>query len=205
MTDRTTQAVITQTVALLGHYGFETGRETATELVTRWLKRDRAIWVRLAVIEALYQGRYKAVSVEQILQFWVKRGYPTYHFNHEFESLICRRLPPIPPSLLTKAPEKEIEKINSDRSALVGESELNNVQSLAASSGQENSEREEDISHQAVEAESQKSLSAEEPETQNSEGNWSRLKVYYRPIHKFSPPQDDSRFYDKLKKVTENQ
>ncbi|MBE9115387.1 hypothetical protein IQ249_05685 [Lusitaniella coriacea LEGE 07157] len=205
MTDRTTQAVITQTVALIERYGFETGRETAMELVTRWLERDRAIWVRLAVIEALYQGRYKAVSVEQILQFWIKRGYPTYHFNHEFESLICRRLPPVPPSLLTKEPEKESEKIDSDRSVWVGEAEFNNVQSLATSSGQKMSEGEENISHQAAEEEFEKPLSEEEQETPNSTQEWARLKAYYRPIHKFSPPQDDSRFYDKLKKVTESQ
>lgn len=76
-------------VALLIHYSFDQGGYTAGELIDRWLNDYPANWVRLAVIEALYQGRYKAISVEQILAFWNRREQAVYHFNREFERLIC--------------------------------------------------------------------------------------------------------------------
>lgn len=77
------------TVDLLVRYIFDLGGYTTSELLDRWLKDYPAAWVRLAVIEALYQGRYKAVSIEQILTFWQRRGQAVYHFNHEFERLVC--------------------------------------------------------------------------------------------------------------------
>jgi len=78
---------------LIENYGFELSNETPQELAVRWLEEYDAHWVRLAIIEALYLGRYKAVSVEQILTLWSSRGQPKFHFTHEFERLICRRLP----------------------------------------------------------------------------------------------------------------
>ncbi len=42
----------------------------------------------LAVIEAIYQGRIKAVSIEHILNFWQKKGKVIKHFNSEFERLV---------------------------------------------------------------------------------------------------------------------
>lgn len=78
---------------LLANYSFDLGRYKAAELVEQWLSSYQADWVLLAVIEALYQGRYKAKSVEQILTIWTRRQQPLYHFNQEFEFLICRKLP----------------------------------------------------------------------------------------------------------------
>ncbi len=78
---------------LLVHYSFELAGYKAEELIGQWLKNYSANWVRLAVIEALYQGRYKSISVEQILAVWSRRGRALYHFNHEFERLICRKFP----------------------------------------------------------------------------------------------------------------
>lgn len=78
---------------LIENYGFELNGETPQELAMRWLEEYEAHWVRLAIIEALYLGRYKAFSVEQILNLWARRGQPKFHFTHEFERLICRRLP----------------------------------------------------------------------------------------------------------------
>lgn len=88
-------------VALLIHYSFDLGGHTASELIDRWLNDYPANWVRFAVIEALYQGRYKAISVEQILAFWNRRGQALYHFNHEFERLICNKFP----QMLTGQPD----------------------------------------------------------------------------------------------------
>ncbi|MDZ8187674.1 MAG: hypothetical protein RMX96_22840 [Nostoc sp. ChiSLP02] len=80
-------------IALLIHYSFDLSGYTANELVERWQAQYPPNWLHLAVIEALYQGRYKAVSVQQILVFWQRREQPTYHFNMEFERMICSKFP----------------------------------------------------------------------------------------------------------------
>lgn len=80
--------------ALLESYGFELVRgESAEATAARWLAGAEASWVHMAVLEALYQGRYKAISVEQILRAWQRRGEPVYHFGPEFERLVCQNLP----------------------------------------------------------------------------------------------------------------
>ncbi|MCU0548364.1 MAG: hypothetical protein MUC48_03360 [Leptolyngbya sp. Prado105] len=83
----------THVVDLLVHYGFDLGGKRARQLVDFWQANYSANWVRWAVIEALYQGRYKAISVEQILQLWQRRQQPCYHFNYEFERLVCNKFP----------------------------------------------------------------------------------------------------------------
>lgn len=77
---------------LLTRYGFEIKQVTIPELIETWLASYSMYWVRLAIVEALYQGRYKAVSVEHILELWRRLGHPIYHFTYEFERLINRHL-----------------------------------------------------------------------------------------------------------------
>lgn len=89
----TNDSATAYTIALLNHYGFELGGYNLQELVTLWLNEHQENWVRLAAIESLYQGLYKSISVGQILAFWSRRGRPIYHFNHEFERIICRKFP----------------------------------------------------------------------------------------------------------------
>jgi hypothetical protein len=79
--------------ALLTHYSFDLSGYSASELIRRWQANYPIDWLHIAVIEALYQGRYKAVSVQQILNFWQRRGQATYHFNMEFQRLICSKFP----------------------------------------------------------------------------------------------------------------
>jgi len=96
-----TTAPVTQTLAapaelaakLLTHYSFDLNGYNASELVNQWQSEYPLHWLHLAVIEALYQGRYKAVSVQQILNFWRRKGETTYHFNMEFERMICSKFP----------------------------------------------------------------------------------------------------------------
>ncbi|MBW4620900.1 MAG: hypothetical protein KME17_16275 [Cyanosarcina radialis HA8281-LM2] len=92
------------TAELLGHYNFELHGYRVQDLVNRWANRYPSEWIRLAAIEALYQGRYKAHSIEKLLAIWARRDNPIYHFSTEFERLIGRRfspdlrsLPPAPP------------------------------------------------------------------------------------------------------------
>lgn len=75
-------------IALLQHYSFDLGGYTINDLTREWNK-FKPEWVRQAVIEALFQGRYKAVSVSQILQLWERKGEPNCRYNREFERLVC--------------------------------------------------------------------------------------------------------------------
>jgi len=100
---------------LLTHYSFDLSGYSASELITLWQREYPISWLHLAVIEALYQGRYKAISVQQILIFWTRRDQASYHFNMEFERMICSKfperlnflslavLPPVPPN--TSSPQ----------------------------------------------------------------------------------------------------
>jgi hypothetical protein len=110
--------------ALLIHYSFDLSGYTAIELVYRWQNQYPVDWLHLAVIEALYQGRYKAISVQQILAFWQRRGQVIYHFNMEFERLICSKFPEILTALATPALPPAHENSNSENVA--------NVANLAA-------------------------------------------------------------------------
>lgn len=80
-------------ITLLIHYTFDLSGYSANELVDLWQKQYPGNWLHLAVIEALYQGRYKAISVQQILICWQRRGQAIFHFNMEFERLICSKFP----------------------------------------------------------------------------------------------------------------
>ncbi|PZV11968.1 MAG: hypothetical protein DCF20_18620 [Pseudanabaena sp.] len=75
-------------IALLQHYSFDLGGYSIKDLTRAW-SSFKPEWVRQAVIESLFQGRYKAVSVNQILQLWERKGEPNCRYNHEFERLVC--------------------------------------------------------------------------------------------------------------------
>ncbi len=83
---------LNQIKALLTRYGFEITQIAISELIEKWTASYSVYWIRLAIIEALYQGRYKAISVEHILDLWKRLGQPTYHFTHEFERFITGNL-----------------------------------------------------------------------------------------------------------------
>lgn len=143
MTEPTQDSAAAYATALLVHYGFELGGYKAEELVAKWSNQYHANWVRLAVIEALYQGRYKSVSVEQILAFWKRRSRALYHFNHEFERLICRKFPQnLADSFTTEAqppdfPQEEpeiVETLSLASVAGVRESELRSQETDTTSS-----------------------------------------------------------------------
>ncbi|WP_159786764.1 hypothetical protein [Sodalinema gerasimenkoae] len=102
MRDSTEKAAVQEAIALLTYYGFDLAGEAAELFVERALKQVRADWLRLAILEALYQGRYKGISVQQLLELWQRRGMPVQHFNGEFERLMCGSLPGV------VQPEEEI-------------------------------------------------------------------------------------------------
>ncbi|WP_232214642.1 hypothetical protein [Rubidibacter lacunae] len=79
-------------IDFIRHYGFDFQGTTAPKLVAGWCMRFSTAWTRLAAIEALYQGRYKAVSIEQILTTWARSGQARCHFTGEFERMVCRHV-----------------------------------------------------------------------------------------------------------------
>ncbi len=85
-------SISTLAEALLTKYDFDLGGETSEQLIARWQNNYQVEWLSLAVIEALYLGRYKAISVEQILTLWKRRCQPIYHFNSEFQNIITRNV-----------------------------------------------------------------------------------------------------------------
>ena len=93
MTELTQDLSLAQARSLMASYDFDLGRDNAEKLIEHWLHLYQANWIRLATIEALYLGRYKAISVEHILNVWLRIGTPNPHFTYEFERLICRKLP----------------------------------------------------------------------------------------------------------------
>ena len=90
MSELVTAAIETQ--FLLSQYNFDLGSWDVERLIDRWLQTYPAQWLRSAAIEALYQGRYKAVSIEQILAAWQRRKRPLPHFNPDFERMICSKI-----------------------------------------------------------------------------------------------------------------
>lgn len=93
MTDVTYNSRIQNTIIrLLEHYSFDSDDRPMSFVVADWVGCYPWQWILDAIIEALYQGRYKTISVEQILIIWQRRGHPLHHFNGEFERIVCGQL-----------------------------------------------------------------------------------------------------------------
>lgn len=222
--ESTTDSTIAYAIVLLRHYGFELRGYTPEELVSLWLKSHPAHWVRLAVIEALYQGRYKAISVEQILAVWTRRGQPIYRFTHEFERLISRKLPQNLAAPLNQA----LTHLDREQSLPLYSNVLEPVSTIPdiIDEWDANSPEEEPINSApvlqeipplpapALEEAIATSVHSDEPlseeaSNQNAnptyEANWSRCETKKQPIHQFTPPPDVSDFYLKLKAVAQQQ
>jgi hypothetical protein len=209
MSEPTPDPIIAYAVALLSHYKFELRGYTAPELVNLWLRNYQANWVRLGVIEALYQGRYKAVSVEQILAVWARRGQPVFRFTHEFERLISRKLP-----------QRLTAKIGTKSTDLMSELSLpwltpntSELSDNAQNQDQQILANQENISSSIIKASTAIPLANDQPPelTRNTgmnagyDADWSRCEISKQPIHQFTPPPDDSGFFLKLKAVSQQQ
>ncbi|PHV61465.1 hypothetical protein CSQ80_15375 [Cyanobacterium aponinum IPPAS B-1201] len=79
---------IQESIILMKYYSFDLSGYQFRELIVKWTKIYPHNWLPLAVTEAIYQGRLKAISVEQILNVWQKKGKVQHSFNYEFVRLI---------------------------------------------------------------------------------------------------------------------
>ncbi|AFY93998.1 hypothetical protein Cha6605_2966 [Chamaesiphon minutus PCC 6605] len=76
-------------------YGLELDGHQVDTLVANWLKKYDNNWIIKAIVESLYRGRYKIVSVDNILKDWQRLGKPRYNFTPEYEREILQNLPAV--------------------------------------------------------------------------------------------------------------
>ena len=201
MTELNSNLSLAQARSLIDSYAFDLGRDDAEQLLEYWLKSYQASWIRLATIEALYLGRYKAISVEQILNVWLRIGSPNPHFTYEFERLICRKLPKHL-SELTDLSINEIEKPtvnlheNRQQTTLVTTSVEETTGNNLDTSDLRASHREEyDLKDS--------NTSLVSAWRQSHQANWSELVTDNKSIHQFIPLPDVSSFFNRLKTFAE--
>lgn len=77
---------------LLTHYSFDLQGSGMEGLINHWMYTYPKKWVIAAILEALYQGRYKVSSVSRILDSWQSKGYPMAHFDHDFADIAYKKL-----------------------------------------------------------------------------------------------------------------
>ena len=82
--------VVAEVVPLLVRYRYEPDETQATLIAQAWAEQYPAEWVRPAVVETLYQARYKTISVEQVLNLWQRQGRPHPHYSGDFDRLVSR-------------------------------------------------------------------------------------------------------------------
>jgi hypothetical protein len=232
MTELTKDLAVAQTIALITSYSFDLQGYKIAELLSLWLDNYHASWVRLATIEALYLGRYKVISVEQILQVWSRLGSPNTHFTHEFERLICRKLPrhlvnqsesseENLPQINQKILDPPINISNSSTSVSTKYQTLSSGErespSFAMSEPGKSTPKPElplpeENSHQIQEPVfPSTSLSSEEQAMEVKEQDFFKRDdtdgvkdtAYHTPIHRFTPLPDVSPLFYKLKAVAQ--
>ncbi|MGB3207997.1 MAG: hypothetical protein WBB28_23695 [Crinalium sp.] len=218
MTQLTQDASTAYAIALLVQYCFDLRGYQAEELVRAWLHNYKSTWVRLAVIEALYQGRYKAVSVEQILATWNRCGFPKAHFNGEFERLIGRKFPSnlavfsdassVVENNIDTRSEVRSEPVALSKQADDIDSTSSKLESNFLSAQSENSPHNvavDSLTKQLLSPTRSPDLTAEEPAScpLNYQADWERWEARKRPIDQFTPSVDVPDFYYKLKAANE--
>ncbi|MCS6814584.1 MAG: hypothetical protein NZ772_13600 [Cyanobacteria bacterium] len=184
-------SIVDHAVTLLDGYSFDLDGYRAEQLVAEWMDYYQPHWIKLAVIEALYQGRYKAISVVQILAFWKRRGEPLCHFNAEFAQMVCEHVLPV---VHQEAIGATLPSTSPDVTAAC------QPQLLCWQSSDKQSASstipdpwEEPPTHSILPEQGVSEQSPSEPEPMTCQP--------IQPIHQFVPPTDTSEFYAKLKAV----
>ena len=185
---------------LMEEYSFDLAGFEPGELVTIWHERLDAelSWIRSAVLEALYLGRYKAFSVEQILQGWKRRGYPVRHFNSEFERIVFGPIDPVVSkyaAVTSLSPsELMLPQSESPRTAAEAVPSSDELPSVAPPTAD------------ALEPVCPESSTADETDEAQSpatdmEPQQQELFSQPEPIQKFRPVSESSEFYQRLQAV----
>lgn len=196
MTELTPNLSLAQALSLIDSYDFDLKGKDTDKLLQSWLKLYQASWIKMATIEALYLGRYKAISIEQILNVWLRMGSPNPHFTYEFERLICRKLPKHLSDLADLTTNDEPEPRQQAVSPAIA-STKSEITTAIASSAKVTSDK---TSHQRSLEKGNTPLSAW---SKSDRPDWSELTEDNKSIHQFIPLPDVSSFFNKLKTFAE--
>ena len=198
MTELTQDLSLAQARSLMDSYDFDLGRDNVEKLLEYWLNLYHANWIRLATIEALYLGRYKAISIEHILNVWLRIGTPNPHFTYEFERLICRKLPKHLSDLSNLTANTYKSNVSSNQSetdSLVSHEPLvSNVSTATLESENLNLEK---AFNQSPNLEPNVSLMSSWGKSYPP--SWSDFSTGGKMIHQFIPLPDVSSFFARLK------
>jgi len=82
---------------LLQFYHFDLGDRSPTSISIKWGNYD-PYWLRSAITESIYRGRYKVISVEQILESWQRNQQVSCKFDRDFECLVWNNFTFNPPA-----------------------------------------------------------------------------------------------------------
>ena len=181
---------IAQTLSLIDSYAFDLEGRIVDRLLQEWLNVYNPSWIRLATIEALYLGRYKIVSIEHILNVWSRLGNPNPHFTHEFERLICRKLP------------RHLIDYSDFQLAAIAPNENSSVtqQKVKKRAGEKLIAKAQDLQTSATNSLNNKSTTSLMPALGIADqNNWTKFAIANTPIHQFVPLPDVSSFFNKLK------
>jgi hypothetical protein len=74
-------------------YGLALDEQQVEATLITWFQKYESAWILKAIVESLYRGRYKLVSVDNILKDWDRIGKPRYNFTPEYEREILQKLP----------------------------------------------------------------------------------------------------------------
>jgi hypothetical protein len=207
MTELTKDLSLAQAHSLINSYAFDLGGDNAEKLLKYWLDFYHASWIRLATIEALYLGRYKAISIEHILSVWLRLGNPNPHFTYEFERLICRKLPKhlselseltTSTSELPAIDSTEANKQHWESTFVAPKVEQPENKQSTVNISENNFYRE-----KTIVTKSNKTSKSNMPLISNWEisyqANWSNFTGENKTIDQFIPLPDVSSFFNKLK------
>jgi hypothetical protein len=221
MTEISPEINLMQIATILNQYRFEMRGYKAQELIERWLPTYSLNWIRMAILEALYQGRYKVISVEEILKIWYRRGHPTFHFTGEFERLVCKNLPdsesngkkpPVIPKRekidLSSPPleepwqKEQLEKTDDNNTTNKSKDSLLNLENPLFDDPRKVMSNVEELFSQLTTETPKLPKSPSVHQSSNGNGTKENFKPNFKPaINEFMPLLDGSELYPKLKAV----
>jgi hypothetical protein len=117
---------------LIQIYGLEVDRDRVDIFLVSWYDRYESAWIFKAIVESLYRGRYKIVSVDNILKDWHRIGQPRYHFTPEYEWEIVHKIPEP-----TSQPPDRRSRTNEDDDLSVDAESLGTIASVETASAEE--------------------------------------------------------------------
>ncbi|WP_299489228.1 hypothetical protein [Acaryochloris sp. IP29b_bin.137] len=226
MADSSAETLLAMASRLLTYYSYEVDGHAQDLLLERWLHDYSPEWVRLALIESLYRGRYKTISVRGLLADWQRKGHPTCNFNREFEALICHNFPqiwfkqdigvqdiPASPATIRQDWERQLPKTQPPPSLQKNAVDLNSVVSSAQASQPWTANRSnadaslmgeklwEGIENTEVHQKMSALLGQNTPDQTSSSASVKKVtspKLDVSPIGQFTPKSEFSELYQKL-------